>query len=122
MSMIWKTIFVVFIAFAGMFSPVPALSQSEPEVESPTDKVCLVRGSMEEMRGAQGVRIIVDRDDTATFVARGFRDVSCSGFTTSFQKASDHMCQLSALKNQHVENDFLALHGVTPTELCALSR
>lgn len=120
--MVRKSFLLAVIAPAVIFSPVSVAGQSEPVAANAAGKVCLVRGGLEQVPGARSARIVVDQADEPTFVARGFRKVSCTGFSTSFRKAADHMCQISALKNQQLEDDFMARHGVTPTELCALSR
>lgn len=121
-AMFGRSFLLAAIAAAVISSPVSVAGQSGAVVHNAPDKVCFVRGGLEQVPGTRSVRIVVDQADEPTFVARGFRKVSCTGFSTSFRRAADHMCQISALKNQQLEDEFMARHGVTPTELCTLSR
>lgn len=98
-------------------APLPTAIHAQERVQ----EICVSRMNRAGGDGREfGFR--VRQSELAKFQQRGFRQRDCAGVRNSFAKASGHMCEVASLKNDALERDFEARYGISPSELCEISK
>ena len=119
-----SAIFIVFLGCAGLSSSVSAMQSNQQSNQGAADPgfVCLARDGAGPAGEAVVTRVMVPFEDQEWLEGRGFAVSECSGAKKWLQSTGPSMCSLADIQEPRFLNQFLQMHGLSPSEICQLAK
>lgn len=110
-----------FVAATGSLALVLTAPAGTPPLlaqEMPEDRVCMARMTQGRPGGDHEIRLQVGPFDAVLLASRGYQQRSCIGFADMLRDSVVEMCRTARLANPAIDQEFAAIHGLSPREMC----